>query len=152
LNNAASNFSQFNSDLSFFTSFQWPARFIIATRVGGGINFGHYEFYQSQYLSGTENLRGYRKFRFAGDKIFYSNTEVRMKVADINTYLFPGALGILGFYDVGRVWMKGETSKSWHKGYGGGLWLIPLNRFVITACYTTSKEGALPLISFGFQF
>lgn len=148
----ASNFSQLNSDLSLFMSFQEPANFVIAQRFGGGINFGHYEFFQAQFLSGTENLRGFRKYRFAGDKILYSNTEIRIKITDLNTYFLPGALGILGFFDAGRVWVKNESSTKWHTGYGAGLWLAPLKKFVITASYTASEEGGLPLISFGFQF
>jgi Omp85 superfamily domain/Calcineurin-like phosphoesterase len=152
LNSFSKNITRLNSDLSLFTSFNRQANLVIATRIGGGINYGGYEFFQAQYLSGTENLRGFRKYRFAGDKMLYSNTELRIKLGDFKTYFFPGSTGLLLFSDVGRVWVKGEQSGRWHHGYGGGLWFAPLKRFVITASYANSSEGGLPVVAFGFQF
>jgi hypothetical protein len=146
------NVTQMSSDLSVYISSNLPARTVIAVRVGGGVNFGTYEFYQAQFLSGTENLRGFRRFRFAGDKMFFNNVEARIKLKDFKAYLFPGTLGLLVFHDVGRVWAKGESSTRWHHGYGAGLWLAPARRFVVAASYTRSREGALPLVSLGFQF
>ncbi|MBC7902637.1 MAG: BamA/TamA family outer membrane protein, partial [Gemmatimonadaceae bacterium] len=141
-----------NSDLSFFISFNRRARLVIANRIGGGINFGKYEYFQAQYLSGTENLRGYRKFRFMGDKTFYHNLDLRIKLAEFKSYLFPGAIGMLAFHDVGRVWLKNEKSNRWHQGYGAGVWLAPLSRFVIAGSYARGSDGGLGLVSFGFQF
>jgi Omp85 superfamily domain len=152
LNSFSKTYTRLNTDLSLYTSFSRQANLVIATRIGAGINYGHYEFFQAQYLSGTENLRGYRKFRFGGDKMFYNNTELRIKLADFKSYLFPGSTGLLFFNDVGRVWVKGEVSGKWHHGYGGGLWFAPLRRFVITAVYAHSEEGGLPAVAFGFQF
>ncbi len=152
LNSASKNYTRLNTDLSLFTSFSRQANLVIATRIGGGINYGGYEFFQAQYLSGTENLRGFRKYRFGGDKMLYSNTELRIKLADFKSYLFPGSTGLLLFSDVGRVWVKGEQSGKWHHGYGGGLWFAPLRRFVITASFAHSSEGGLPVVAFGFQF
>jgi Omp85 superfamily domain/Calcineurin-like phosphoesterase len=148
----SNNYSQLNSDLSLFISFSKQANFVIATRIGAGFTFGKYEFYQAQYLSGTENLRGYRKYRFAGDKMLYHNLDLRIKIADFHTYLFPGAIGLLAFHDVGRVWLKGENSSKWHQGFGGGLWFAPLKRFVITGSYGYGDDGGLPVISFGWMY
>jgi hypothetical protein len=51
------------------------------------------------------------------------------------------------------VFMDEEDSKRWHDGFGGGIWISPIKRFVLTASLTHSKEeNALPLFSFGFQF
>lgn len=152
LNSLSNNFSQLNSDLSLFFSFNKKANVVIATRIGAGITFGEYEFYQAQYLSGAENLRGYRKYRFAGDKMLYHNLDLRIKIADLRTYLFPASIGLLGFHDIGRVWVKGESSSKWHEGYGGGIWFAPLRRFVITAFYSYGDDGGLPVVAFGFQF
>jgi hypothetical protein len=144
--------AQLGTDLSFYLSFNIPADIVIAARLGGGINFGKYEFFQAQYLSGLDNLRGYRKFRFAGDKMLFNNIDLRIRLADFRGYLLPGSFGLVAFHDVGRVWVKGESSSEWHNGYGGGLWIAPAGRFVIAACYGYSKDGGLPFISFGFQF
>ncbi len=81
LNKYASEFSQFfSSDLSVYISSNIPPKMVVALRFGGGINFGSYQFYQSQFLSGTTNLRGFRKFRFAGEKMFYNNLDVRIRL------------------------------------------------------------------------
>lgn len=152
VNSYSSNFTQFTSDLSVYISSNLPPRMVIALRFGGGINFGSYEFYQAQFLSGTENLRGYRKYRFAGDKMFYNNLDIRIRLKDYQGYLFTGSYGLLFFHDVGRVWWKGEESGRWHNGYGLGAWVSPAKRFVVAASYMRSKEGGLPLVNFGFQF
>ena len=152
LNHLSNNYSQLNSDLSLYTSFNQRANLVIATRVGWGKTFGQYEFYQAQFLGGTDNLRGYRKFRFAGDESFYHNLDVRIRLADFQTYFFPGSIGLQLFNDVGRVWLKGESSREWHDGYGGGIWISPLKRFIITASYAQSPEGGLMLIKWGFQY
>jgi hypothetical protein len=150
LNDASKDLTQLKSDLSFYLPLS--KSFVVAARFGGGHNFGNFEFYQAQYLGGTENLRGYRKYRFAGKTMAYNNLEVRVKLSDFKTYLFPGALGLLFFHDIGRVWIDNNTSTGWKSGYGGGFWIAPLKRFVITACYTASKEDKLPLITLGWQF
>lgn len=152
LNDYSNNVTQLSSDMSLYLSFNNAAGIVIATRFGGGINFGDYDFFQAQYMGGTENLRGFRKSRFAGRSMLFNNTEVRVKITDFNTYIFPGTLGIFGFNDIGRVWVKNDRSSKWHDGYGGGIWLGVVKRFVFTAAITASDEGALPLLTFGYQF
>ncbi len=152
LNDYSKTLTQLSSDMSLFLSFNSAAGLVIATRFGGGVNFGDYEFFQAQYLGNTENLRGFRRSRFAGRSMLFNNTELRIKVADFKTYLFPGTIGLIAFNDVGRVWVKNDRSSVWHHGYGGGLSLSLVNRFVLAASLTASTEGTLPLLTFGYQF
>ncbi|HLF44857.1 MAG TPA: BamA/TamA family outer membrane protein, partial [Chitinophagaceae bacterium] len=105
-----------------------------------------------QYLGSEDNLRGYRKYRFAGRSKLYNNTELRLALANFRTYLFPGVLGILAFYDTGRVWDDLNTSTKWLSGYGGGFWISPLKRLVFSISYTVSEEDKLPLIGLGWKF
>jgi hypothetical protein len=77
---------------------------------------------------------------------------MRLHLFDFRGYLLPGAVGILGFADVGRVWYDQESSSAWHNGYGGGIWLAPAKRYVITFCYAHSSDGGLPFVSLGFEF
>ena len=152
LNDKSQNLTSIDFDLSLFVSIVENSRSILATRFGYGRNFGDYEFFQAQYLGGKENLRGYHNNRFAGRTKMFNNTEIRFRLANFNTYLFPGSIGLVAFNDVGRVWADDENSSDWHVGNGIGLWLSPLHRFVITGYFTRSKEGNLPLVTFGFQF
>lgn len=151
LTDASYDVTQLNTDFAFYLPLGKGT--VLANRIGGGHNFGNgFEFYQAQYLGMEDNLRGYRKFRFAGQSKFYTNTELRIKLANLKTYLFPASFGILAFVDNGKVWHDNDPTSKMVTGYGGGLWFAPLNRMVLTLCYTASKEDKLPLIGVGWKF
>lgn len=152
ISHSATSFTQWESALSYYWGFTGSNALVLAGRVGGGSNFGTYEFFQAQYLGGNESLRGYRNFRFAGDQRFFNNLDLRIKLTEIRGYILPGTFGMMLFQDIGRVWWQSERSRKWHLGYGAGLWLAPANRIVIAACYGQSDEGGLPFVSLGFQF
>lgn len=153
LNELSNNILQARMDMRIYMSLASKTKLVLATRLGWAKNYGDYEFPQAMYLGGTENLRGYRRDRFAGRSMLFNNTELRVKLFDFNTYLFPGSFGMLVFNDVGRVWADGENSNDWHVGYGGGIWIAPIRRFVITGMLAHSKEEKIiPRVTFGFQF
>ncbi len=145
-------YAQLHSDLAFYWSPKLPARFTFATRFGGGVNFTDYEFFQANSLGGLTNLRGYRRTRFSGQNSLYNNTEIRLRLFNFHTYLFPAFGGIVGFHDIGRVWVKNENSSQWHTGYGGGIFLVPYQQVVISLLYGFSKEDDLPILKVGFLF
>jgi hypothetical protein len=126
----------------------------IVNRTGGGHNFSeNFEFYQAQYLGMEDNLRGYRKYRFAGQSKFFNNTELRLMVVKLKTYLFPAYLGIIAFVDNGKVWHPSDESNSKMKtGYGGGIWFAPMRRMVFTLTYAGSKEDKLVQLGVGWRF
>ena len=72
------------------------------------------------------NLRGYRRTRFHGQTSLYNNLEARLSLGQFGTYLAPVSYGLIAFNDVGRVWTDGETSDTWHHGYGAGVLFSPL--------------------------
>jgi hypothetical protein len=153
LNDYTHNITRLHSDMRVFMSVFSKPRLVLGVRLGAAHNLGTFDIPQAAYLSGVDNLRGYRRNRFGGRTVFYNNTELRFKVADFSSYLFPGSFGVHVFHDIGRVWMDGEASRRWHTGYGAGVWIAPVRRFVITASVVRSKEeNALPLVTFGFQF
>lgn len=145
--------TQLNSDFSFHVTLV-PNKLIISNRIGGGINLGDkgFEFHQAQYLGNEDNLRGYRRNRFAGKSKLYNQTEFRWKIADFRTYLFPGAFGIYGFYDMGRVWVKNDTQDKLLSGYGGGIWFSPLRRIMLNVGYGVSSEDRLATVTLGWRF
>lgn len=152
INSNASDFTGLTGEMSYFWSFRIPSIITLATRFGGGINIGSYEFFQANTLGGLDNLRGYRRTRFSGKNSLYNNLEIRLKLISFKTYFFPGYAGILGFNDVGRVWIKEEDSEKLHWGYGGGIWISPFNKFVLSFMYGFSEEDTLPLVKLGFFF
>lgn len=152
LSEAAGNNSSLASSLALYWSFSYPAKIVWATRFGVGKNWGDYAFFQGQTLGGMENLRGYRRFRFNGDAVAYHNFDVRIQLFNLNTYLLPATVGVIGFHDIGRVWLSGEESSTWHRSIGGGIWLAPLNQIVTVLSVGFNKEETLPFFTFGYQF
>lgn len=152
LNNFSKDYVQLTSDLSLLTSFNMPASFVIATRIGGGISTSDVEFFQSLTLGNKNYLRGYRNDRFAGTATLYGNLELRIKLFDFQSYIVPGSVGLTVFNDIGRVWYKNENSNTWHYGYGGGIYFSPANLLLITASVGISKESVLPNFTIGFRF
>jgi len=152
--NSYDHVSQLNSDFSFFLKLIGNDRLIFADRVGGGFTMADngFEFFQAQYLGTEDNLRGYRKQRFAGKSKFYNQAELRLKLADLKTYLFPASFGIFGFVDVGRVWIENDQDSKMLSGYGGGIWFAPLRRIVFTLSYAKSSEDGIPLFGMGWKF
>lgn len=157
------NFTSHNASIAVYQAFKIPAIVTFAFRAGAGINTGKYEFYQAQILDGKTELRGFRKTRFYGDRKIFFNNEVRIKLTSFQSYLFPAHLGILGFYDVGRVWYKDPSSNNdptasdgksnlWHHGFGGGIWLTPFNLTVLSTEFGHSNEGTLFYVRLGFLF
>lgn len=152
LNEASQAYSQLNTDMAVYTSFNSRAGVVIANRVGWGKSFGHYDFYQGQFLGALEGLRGYHRYRFTGDEAFFHNLDVRIRLAKFNTYFFPGTVGLLVFNDVGRVWQHGLSSDQWHDGYGGGFWIAPLGKLVFSTSYGEGTDGGVFLFKLGFQY
>jgi hypothetical protein len=149
----SNQFNQAGAELGYYTDVLSKDHLIFATCIGGGSTFGDVGLLQAQYLGFKQNLRGYRFQRFAGRSRAYNNTELRLNFGETNFYLFKGSLGILAFHDIGRVWVKGEQSGTWHTGYGGGVWVAPFDKMVVSGSVSFSKEeNALPIVSLGFQF
>ncbi|NOR87665.1 MAG: BamA/TamA family outer membrane protein, partial [Bacteroidales bacterium] len=152
INDIGEDFIKLRSDLRFYLSFRKDPRVVFAFRFGGAVNFGDYEFFHANYLGERTNLRGYRNNRFAGDHSFYQNTEIRIKLLNVRSYVFNGQTGILIFNDIGRVWVNGEYSGRWHDGYGIGVWFSPFEFTAMTVTYNRSKEDSFVDFTFRFMF
>lgn len=162
LNQNSSAFSSYEGSLAVYHSFRPASRVTFAVRAGAGVTTGTYEFYQAQVLDGKTELRGFRKTRFYGDRKFYSNFEMRVRLTRFRSYLFPASLGIIAFHDLGRVWYKNEdgvdpsaadgTSSLWNKGWGGGIWFTPFNLTVLSTEVAHSGDGTMAYVRLGFMF
>ena len=152
LDKTENNFSQITSELSLFFSFRKPHRTVFAFRLGGSMNMGDYEFFQANSIGGRSNLRGYRATRYSGDASLYQNSEIRVRLFNFTTYVAKGEFGILGFNDIGRVWLDGEDSSKWHHGYGGGIWISPFKITVLSATYELSVDEDPGLFSLKFKY
>lgn len=142
-------FTHMSSDFSFYLTPNLPWQLTLAGRVGAMMNTGEFTFYQANQLGGIQNLRGFYRSRFVGDKAFYQNLELRSELFKVNSYILAGKFGIAAFIDNGRVW-PGEGG--YHSGYGGGIWFNFINRFLLSTYYGISDEDARVTFNFGFFF
>jgi len=157
-------FTKLTSAFSFYQSTGGSLNTTLAARIGGALNFGNYPFYQANDLGGKNNLRGYRRMRFSGDHNIYVNLEARIRLFRFSMPLFPGSFGVYGFFDTGRVWYKNQDgidptaasgkSTIWHAGYGGGIWIAPLRRYVFSVdiSNSTTDDQILIYMRYGFFF
>lgn len=144
LNENTTPLTRYQTDMAVYASLTDPARLVAVLRFGGGKIFSDdFEYFQALNLGGNNYLRGYRKNRFSGHSSLYNSVELWYKLADLKSYVVPGAFGIVGFNDLGRVWMKGQESKKWHHGYGGGLYYIPFNLIIVSATAGISEEETI---------
>lgn len=152
LNSYSKSYGQLIPEFSLYKNIDPQSHVILANRTGGGITLGQTTFYQSLFLGGQENLWGFRQYRFAGQNNFYNNTELRIKLANVASYILPGQLGVTGFFDVGRVWEKNDASKKWHNGAGCGIYFAPAQMLVLQFVMGHSTEGWYPYFTMGFRF
>ena len=135
----------------------------LALRAGGKKLFGIYPYTEAASIGEgglgagaleepRDTVRGYHKRRYLGDSSAWGNADVRLRISRFNIIL-PGAWGINGFGDVGRVWLKGESSDTWHAGVGGGIWLSLLaDRMAFSTGISHSKESNLYYLKGGFSY
>ena len=146
-------YTKLTSDMTIYASVSQESAISAVLRLGGGHIFSKgFEYFQALNLGGHNYLRGYRKNRFSGRSTAYGSLESRIKLFTSKGYLLPGDVGLVGFFDVGKVWADGEESKKWHTTYGGGLYYIPFGLVSIRATVGISKEDRLFNFSLGTKF
>jgi hypothetical protein len=156
-----SGFGEANGNVNgYLSAGKWLT---LAVRGGGKKVFGSYPFQDAAYLGSGSlgvgalqepdyTVRGYRTRRFGGDSSLWGNSDLRLRVSHVTIFV-PAHWGVFGFADSGRVWLKGESSDTWHTGVGGGIWLSFLNyKNSFSAGIAHSKEEDLFYFKGGFTF
>lgn len=152
-NRKSHTITKLNSDMTVYASISDKSRLLAIFRIGGGHIFSKdFEYFQAMNLGANNYLRGFRKDRFSGRSMLYESTELRVKLFRSKSYVFPGDVGVLGFFDIGRVWQEGEYSKKWHNAFGGGLYYVPYSLLSLSASIGISGEDKLFNISLGTKF
>src|SRR6266550_815070 len=108
--------------------FTLPAknRPVLALRAGGKKLFGDFPYFDAAYVGGSSSLRTEERQRYAGDASLYGTTELRVPVAKF-PLIVPLDVGLIGFLDIAKVYVNGDSPGGWHKGTGGGFWVGFLN-------------------------
>lgn len=152
LNNFSNAYAQAFPQFSFYKSLDSRGKLVLANRTGAGFTIGETAFYQSAFLGSQDNLLGFRKFRFAGDHLLYNNLELRLAINPFLSKILGDKTGLIGFYDLGRVWIEDDHSKSIHHGYGAGVYVSPFNRFFVRGVLGFSDERMQPTVALRQRF
>jgi hypothetical protein len=153
LEGASGNFGLAETYLKYFGTVKVLIPVTMVVKLGGSKNYGQQiPFYKYTHLGQFSNLRGYKRNRFTGDASAYLNSELRFHLGKVRNLLLPFETGLIGFYDVGKVWLEGNTDGGWHAGYGAGFYISPLTRdYLFTLLFESSPDEKL-LFRFGFGF
>src|SRR5688572_9670757 len=125
----------------------------LALRVGGARLFGTFPYFDAASIGGSTN-RGFRTDRFAGKSSAYGSAELRTYLTGAKYQsIFPVRFGLVGFFDIGRVWLPGEDSRKWHPSGGGGVLLKAVGTpIVLRIAAAHSSESTLFYVGSGFRF
>ncbi len=145
---------QLFSTFSFYLNPGNDSTFVIADKIGSGVFTGNGEFFQMMNLGGPFSLQGFHTSRFIGKQMVFNDLELRLKLFKFNNYFFPGILGLIAYNDAGRVWLPGETSNTIHDAYGGGIFIMPYSKFILSAVlgHAPAPDGNLLYLAAGFRF
>ena len=149
-----SAFGHVSGEASAYLSANVPASPTLALRVGGKIVHGDYPFHEAAAIGGSKNLRGFRKFRFAGDSALFGNGELRFRLSPVK-FLIHGELGAFAAVDGGRVFYSDDPdgANDWHIGKGGGLWVsFADRRATISVAMMDGKDKKDLYLFVGFMF
>lgn len=147
------NLTRLTSDMTIYAKVSDISRFSSVVRLGGGHIFNDkYDFFQAVNLGANNFLRGFRKNRFSGKSMFYAGTDLKYSLFRAKSKVLTGDVGLIGFYEIGRVWVKQEASKKWHDSYGGGLYFAPFDLLLISGTIGVSDENVLFNFTLGTKF
>jgi Omp85 superfamily domain len=139
---------------AYFATLRTFTDLTLAFKVGGGTVFGgDYPFFESIFIGGANDLRGFSRRRFAGDHGAYGQFELRSYLFPIKI-IFPGRFGVHGFIESGRVYDDiYENSKKWHPSYGGGIWMTFIEKSIsLSLSLAESSELDVFYFTFGMGF
>jgi hypothetical protein len=152
LNPHSGTYAQLFPQVSFYKALDRSGTITLANRTGAGFTRGRTAFYQHAFLGSEDALLGFRKNRFAGEHSVYNNLEARIEFSNPISSLIPGKTGFIGFYDAGRVWVKGDSSDTIHQAVGGGLFFVPFNKIFIRGVAGFSTEGMQATVALRQRF
>ncbi|MRX47823.1 Omp85 family outer membrane protein [Pedobacter puniceum] len=140
-------------------------RTVLAGRFGVGNIFGNnapfFEF-QDQWspegsinaLGGRQSLRGYRANRFLARSMWFTNVELRVRLAETQIGKQRFAFAVAPFFDAGTVRDRWQdlNFKNIKTSYGGGLRIAWNQSTILSFDYGHSKEDRLFYFGIGQAF
>ena len=124
---------------------------VIALRGGGKKLYGDFPYFDAAFLGGGSSFRTEHRQRFAGDASVFGSAELRVPLFSF-PFVFPMNVGVLGFYDAGRVYLDGESPGGWHTAAGGGVWIGAVDAARNVNVLYTNRSTRRVIVSLGFAY
>ena len=145
----ASKINRYNADARGYLRFVGQS--VFAARLQYYTSDATLPPYERLLLGGASNLRGFRAGAFDADRMAITSAELRVPITSV---LRGARLGVTVFVDAAKAVDFGTRLRDaeWHKGAGGGLFLIaPLVRLNLDVAHGFSG-GTRVNIGTGFSF
>lgn len=147
-----STFGEVHGVVSTYLTAPVALRPTLALRAGGRKVWGSFPFFEAAFIGGPSTVRLGRVNRYAGDASAYGNAELRLSLFR-SLLILPADVGVFGLADVGRVFLEGESSDTWHSAVGGGVSLGFIDRAnTLSLAVASSEERTGLYIQAGFGF
>jgi hypothetical protein len=125
---------------------------VLALHAGGQKLFGDkFPWFDAAFIGGSSSLRTEQRQRYAGDASLYGSAELRVPLLKF-PFILPLDVGALGFADMARVYLDGESPGGWHRGMGGGIWIGAVNPGTNVTIVATDNPDRRVLVSLGFAY
>jgi hypothetical protein len=108
--------------------------------------------YERLLLGGAQTLRGFGAGAFDGDRMLVTSAELRVPITSV---LSGAKLGATAFFDAGKAFDVGQrlSDATWHRGVGGGLFLIAaVVRINLDVAHGLKNGDTRVHLSSGFSF
>jgi hypothetical protein len=144
-------FGEVHAQASAYLATHHERAITLQLRGGGQRVFGTHPFFESAFIGGKSSfnpfepaggssVRGLPPQRYAGDGSMYGGADLYLPLTKA-FLLVPGQLGVVGFYDIGRVFLDAESSSTWHHGAGGGVFFTTPGRHNLVSFTAARSEG-----------
>lgn len=135
-------FGNVSGELSYYGTSNLIIPITLGIKIGGVRSFGDkIPFYHLANLGQSNHLRGFLQNRFSGKGSNYLNTDLRLHFGKLKSDFLPLYYGLILFNDVGQVLEKNQfTNSKWHYGYGGGIYITPINKEFVTLQFNVERS------------
>ena len=144
-------FGTLSGSIATYLTPHWWHSMTVAARVSATHTDGNVPYFEAAFIGGGRTVRGLPMGRYEGNQSVFGNLDLRLRVSRV-TFVLPWDFGVLGLADVGRVFVNGEQSDTWHPSFGGGLWAALLDRSLAASLNVATGAGQGIFINAGGGF
>jgi hypothetical protein len=151
IRDGSGQFGTVTASIATYLTPPWWTAMTVAARVSGTHTEGKVPYFEAAFIGGGRTVRGLPMGRYEGNQAVFGNLDLRLRVSRV-TFVLPWDFGVLGLADVGRVFVDGEQSDTWHPSFGGGLWVALLDRSLAASINVAGGAGQGTFINAGGGF